>query len=84
MNRAVTSSTWLWRQFRKLPLLLQWVVGMASLGALLVSVLVGNMGLALMGTAFALSAPLIGAAVGLAVTLIGWATGITIRSKLGR
>ena len=72
---------WTWRQFRRLPRVLQWLFGAACLGALAMSVFVGDMGLALMGTAVGLSGALIGAILGGVAVLVPWGTAVVYRAK---
>lgn len=55
---------WSWQRFRRLPLVLQLLLGSAALGAILMSVFVGDMGLALMGTAIGISSIVTGAVIG--------------------
>lgn len=70
-----------WRAFRRAPLLFQWLVWGASIGATLVGVLVGNMGLAAMGTAVGISGVAVGAVLGLLAVYIPWATASVVRNK---
>ncbi len=72
---------WLWRQFRRLPLVLQWMSSGICLGSLIMSVFVGDMGLALMGTAIGLSGALIGAILGGIAVLVPWGTAVVYRAK---
>jgi uncharacterized membrane protein len=64
----------IWNWFRKRSIFVQLVLVIPIVCAIFLTVLVGNMGLALMGTAVALSAP-----------LVGWIGGLTalVLVKLG-
>lgn len=68
-----------WRAFRKSPLLFQWLVCGAAIGATVVGALVGNMGLAAMGTAVGISGVAAGAVLGLLTVYIPWATARVMR-----
>lgn len=72
---------WLWAQFRRLPLVLQWCFGAASLGSFVGSVFVGNIGLAAMGTAIGVSGALVGAILGLLSVVGSWAAAVIVRAK---
>ena len=72
---------WTWRQFRRLPLVLQWLFGSICLGAFAMAAFVGNMGLALMGTAIALSGAVIGGVLGAVAVLVPWGTAAVYRAK---
>lgn len=71
----------LWRGFRLLPLLLQWLIIGGAVGATLVGVFVGNMGLALMGTAIGISGVLAGAVIGSLAVFVPWAGTVLAKDK---
>ncbi|MFE3837666.1 hypothetical protein [Pseudogemmobacter sonorensis] len=72
---------WCWRAFRRLPLVMQLCFAAASMGAIIVGVFVGNMGLALMGTAFGISGMAVGAVIGALSVLLPWMAKHTIAAK---
>lgn len=81
--RSILSASlrWLWRSFRRLPLVLQLCLLAAAMGAILMGLLVGNMGLALMGTAIGISGVGVGAVAGIFSVLLPWMTKHTISAK---
>ncbi len=72
---------WLWKSFRRLPLVLQLCIAAAAIGATLMGVFVGNLGLALMGTAIGISGLAVGATIGALVVIVPWATKIIVTAK---
>jgi hypothetical protein len=84
MYRIFSTLKWCWRQFRRLPLALQVLFGSTSLGAILMSCFIGNMGLAAMGGAVAISGVAAGAMLGALAVLLPWAGSIVIRDKFKR
>ena len=72
---------WAWCQFRRLPLVLQWLFASVCLGAFAMAAFVGNMGLALMGTAIALSGAAIGGILGAIAVLVPWGAAVVYRAK---
>lgn len=70
-----------WRWFRKSPALFQWLVYGAAIGATLMGVFVGDLGLAAMGTAIGISGVALGAVLGLLVVYLPWATARLVRKK---
>lgn len=80
-RRVLAVLRWVWRSFRRLPVILQLCIMGAALGATLMGLVVGDMGLALLGTAIGLSGAAVGAVIGLMVVLLPWMTKHTISSK---
>lgn len=68
-----------WRWFRSLPPLIQALIAVPFLCGLLLTVLVGNMGLAFLGGAIALSSWIVGIIAGLIGVIVTKATAIVIR-----
>ena len=73
-----------WRCFRKLPLILQFMIGASCLGATFMGLFVGNLGLAFMGTAIGLSGVVIGFVLGPVMIIVSWALAIIFREKIRR
>lgn len=70
-----------WRAFRKSPPLFQWLVWGAATGAFVVGVLVGDMGLAAMGSAIGISGVGAGAVLGLLIVYVPWSALKAVRQK---
>lgn len=83
-KRFTAVAHWMWRQFRRLPLVLQWAFGATAVGAVAMPVFVGSMGLALMGTAISLSGWAVGAVIGFFAVIGSWAGAIVVRVKRQR
>ena len=71
----------IWRWFRSRPLFVQIILVVPVLSAIFLTAMVGNMGLALMGTAVALSAPAVGWFGGLFAVIITKSTAIILRDR---
>ena len=80
-RNLATPLFWIWRQFRRLPTILQWAFGAACLGSIAMSALVGDIGIAAMGTAIGVSGAMIGAVAGAAVAFGTWAASIVLSAK---
>ncbi|WP_272008616.1 hypothetical protein [Roseovarius sp. ZX-A-9] len=73
--------TRMWRWFRRRSLFSQLILVLPILCAIALTVLVGNMGLALMGTAIALYAPVVGWIGGFIALILAKAASIIFRDK---
>ncbi|MCW2305217.1 hypothetical protein M2324_003636 [Rhodovulum sulfidophilum] len=71
--------TWTW--FRSKSVFVQCLLVVPVTCALAFTLLVGNMGLALMGTAIALNSVVVGGLAGLVMTIFGKAAAIILRDK---
>lgn len=80
-RKFLAALRWFWRQFRRLPVIVQVCFGAACIGSLIMAIFVGNVGLALMGTAIGLSGPLIGAVMGVLIVILSWCSRIVIKAK---
>lgn len=74
-------SAWSWRTFRSFPLVIQLCIVAASLGAILMGVFVGDIGLALMGTAIPISGIAVGLILGVLSVVAPWAARIIYLAK---
>lgn len=70
-ERAKPLAAAIWKQFRSYPLFIQLLLIVPILCAMALTVLVGNMGLALMGTAVAINSFLAGWIGGVLVLVLG-------------
>ncbi|MEI4473348.1 hypothetical protein [Frigidibacter sp. MR17.24] len=70
-----------WRWFRGQSLFIQALIAVPLMMAVLFTALIGNMGLALMGGAVALYAPITGAIVGAVSVVLTKASAIVIRDR---
>lgn len=73
--------TKMWRWFRRRSLFIQLILVLPVLCAIALTVLVGNMGLALMGTAIALYTPVVGWIGGFIARTLAKAASIIVRDK---
>lgn len=64
-------ATAIWKRFRSYPLFVQLLLVIPVLSAMTPTLLVGNLGLALMGTAVAISSVVAGWIVGVLVVVLG-------------
>ncbi|MEO9820435.1 MAG: hypothetical protein ABJ370_09295 [Paracoccaceae bacterium] len=69
----------IWKLFRSYPLLVQLLLVVPILSAMTLTLVVGNMGLALMGTAFAINSVVAGWIGGVLVVVLGKAGFIVAR-----
>ena len=74
----------LWRWFRGLPPLMQALIAVPFFCGMMLSILVGNMGLALLGGAVALSSWAVGATLGVIGVVFAKAISIIIRDRRNR
>lgn len=84
-ERTKPLATAIWKRFRNFPLFIQLLLVVPVLSAMVLTLLVGNMGLALMGTAVAINSVVAGWIGGVLVVVLGKA-GIIIakdRKKKG-
>lgn len=70
-----------WRQFGKLPLVLQIAMGAGCVGTILMGVSVGDVGVALMGTALGIWGVGVGFALGFIAVVTSWRTSAAFRIK---
>lgn len=80
-ERAKPLTTAIWRRFRNYPLFVQLLLVVPILCALALTLLVGNMGLALMGTAIAINSVVAGWIGGVFVIVLGKAGIIVARDR---
>lgn len=73
-----------WRWFRGVPPIVQALIAVPFLFGLLLTILVGNMGLAFLGGAIALSSWLVGAVIGVIGVVFAKASAIIIRDRRNR
>jgi hypothetical protein len=71
----------IWRWFRSRSFFVQIILVVPVLSAIILTVMVGNMGLALMGTAVALYAPVVGWFGGLFAVTLAKSTAIILRDR---
>ena len=71
----------IWRQFLKLPFVLRAAFLAGCVGSILIGAFVGNMGLALMGTAVGLSGAGVGFLIGFLAVVAPWATVSSVKTK---
>ncbi|TIX90506.1 hypothetical protein [Rhizobium sp. P44RR-XXIV] len=71
----------IWHSYRRQSGFVQLLLIVPMASAFLLTVLVGNMGLALMGTAVALSAPVVGWLAGIFALILGKASLIIARDR---
>ena len=77
--RFVGQVMWLW--FRRLSGFVQMLLVVPIGCAVLLTVFVGNMGLALLGTAVALSAPVVGGIAGFVAVVFGKSAQIVLKDR---
>ncbi|WP_143104186.1 hypothetical protein [Poseidonocella sedimentorum] len=77
--QPLVATIWLW--FRSKSLFVQCLLVIPILCAIAFTALIGNVGLALMGGAIALSGPIVGWLSGAAVLILGKATSIIWRDR---
>lgn len=70
-ERAKPLTAAIWKRFRNYPLFVQLLLVVPILCAMALTLLVGNMGLALMGTAIAINAVVVGWVGGVLVLVLG-------------
>jgi hypothetical protein len=70
-----------WALFRRMPLIIQAMFWAASLGAFLMGLFVGNVGLAMMGGAIGVSGIAVGGVLGIFAVLVPWATATIVKAK---
>jgi hypothetical protein len=79
--RAKPLANAIWKRFRSYPIFIQLLLVVPILSATALTLLVGNMGLALMGTAVAISSPIAGWIGGVFILILGKAGVIIAKDR---
>ena len=80
-ERAKPLAAAIWKRFRSYPVFVQLLLVVPILCALAITLLVGNMGLALMGTVIAINAVVVGWVGGVLVLVLGKAGIIVAKDR---